>query len=73
MERTRILRAEHKVIAKNLNAKKKQNEIQENIAETERNTKEALEKVELPPLSKERMDKNATAATASRCGQIPRR
>ena len=62
LERTRIMRAEHKTTAKNLKAKKKQNEMQEKIAKTEKDTKEALEKVEMPPSFKEMMEKSAKAA-----------
>ena len=57
-ERTRIMRAEHKATAKNLKSKKKQNEMQENIAKTEKDTKEALEKGEMPPSFKEMMEKS---------------
>ena len=39
LERTRIMRAEHKATAKNLKSKKKQNEMQENIAKTEKGYK----------------------------------
>ena len=63
LERTRIMRAEHRAIAKNLKAKKNQDEMQENIAKTERDTKEALEKGVLPPLFKEMIDKSTKAET----------
>ena len=47
-EMTRTVRLEHKAIKQKLKAKKKQTKLQENIAKTEQETKEALEKDEMP-------------------------
>ena len=67
------MRSEHKAIAKKPKSKKKQDEMQEKIAKTERDKKEMLERGKTASSFKEMMDKSDKQSSKNSLVQIPRR